>query len=130
MNKIINLETLCAYFADKIVNCYNCSIEDKENLINKALGVLVENGFYAMNIFLLSAKSVEYGKKVFDEIQNLLIHEDIHLIKNKKSSLEGLENIREITKNLPDLILARKVVEQTLTFARYHCKAMAKKEKA
>ena len=130
MSNIINLEPLCAKFSTEIVNCHDCSVADKENLINKALGVLVENGFYAMNIFLLSAKSADYGRKVFDKIQELLIHEDLHLIKNKKRDLEGLENIRGITKNLPDLILARKVVEQTLTFARYHCKAISKKEKA
>ena len=126
MSSVINLEPLCAKYGMEIVDLHkNEYSTDKENVINKALGVLVENGFYAMYVFLLSCKCKPktYAQEVFDVLQNLLLDKDLHLISTKKKGVNGLKDIREITKNLPKLILARKVTEQTLTFARYHCKA-------
>ena len=97
---------------------------DKENVINKALGVLAENGFYALNVFLLSCNKKAYGEKVFDTILEMLADDHIGILKkNKKKRIEALDDLRGITNNLPKLILARSVTEQALTFARYHCKA-------
>ena len=132
MGAIINLEPLCAEYGMEIVNRTQKKVTDKENLINKALGVLVENGIYAMHIFLLSYKDKEfnYGEEVFDIMQQLLIHPDLNLLQKKGKRTDGLKNVRELTRDIPKMILARKVLEQTLTFARYHCKALNEKENA
>ena len=122
-----NLEPLCAEYGMRFVDCDNIDVEKKENVINKALGVLVENGFYAMSVFLLSInqkEQKEYGKKVFDKLMDMLMDERLSLTGSKSRGTEALKDIREITENLTDLILARKVTEQALTFARYHCKAV------
>ena len=115
----INLEPLCAeygmYFVDCLPESPKLKLTDKENVINKALGVLAENGFYAMGVFLLSAnRSKDYAASVFDMVMALL--------NDPKLALTSSQN-RE---DLPKLVLARKVTEQALTFARYHCKAKAR----
>lgn len=57
MAACINLEALAAEYGMKFVECLpedqGLEVTDKENIINKALGVLSENGFYAMSVFLL-----------------------------------------------------------------------------
>ena len=73
----INLEPLCAEYGMYIVECLpetpKLKLTDKENVINKALGVLAENGFYAMGVFLLSAnRSKDYAASVFDMVMALL----------------------------------------------------------
>jgi len=42
----------------------NTKISDQENTITKALGVLAENGLYAMAVFLVSCKNETYGDLV------------------------------------------------------------------
>lgn len=131
MTACINLEPLAAEYGMKFVECLpegpGLKVADKENIINKALGVLTENGFYAMSVFLLSAnRSKDYADCVFDHLVDMLYDERLSLTNTKKRGIDALEEIRLITENLPRLILARKVAEQALTFARYHCKAKSR----
>lgn len=131
MAACINLEALAAEYGMKFVECLpedqGFEVTDKENIINKALGVLSENGFYAMSVFLLSAnRSKDYAGCVFDHLVDMLCDERLSLTSTKKRGIDALEEIRLITENLPRLILARKVAEQALTFARYHCKAKSR----
>ncbi|MBO4793213.1 MAG: hypothetical protein J5556_01435 [Deltaproteobacteria bacterium] len=121
----INLEPLCADYGMDFVDCdAQTKVTDKENVINKALGVLVENGFYAMSVFLLSCNQARYGEQVFDKLMDMLRDERLSLTRSRNRRNEALPDIRAITMDLPKLILARKVTEQALTFARYHCKAV------
>ena len=124
----INLEALAAEYGMKFVECLpegpELKVPDKENIINKALGVLTENGFYAMSVFLLSAnRSKDFAARVFDCLVDMLCDKRLSLTSTKTRGIDALEEIRLITESLPRLILARKVAEQALTFARYHCKA-------
>ena len=127
----INLEPLCAEYGMYFVECLpetpKLKLSDKENVINKALGVLAENGFYAMGVFLLSAnRSKDYAASVFDMVMALLNDPKLALTSSQNRGTDALVDIREITEDLPKLVLARKVTEQALTFARYHCKAKAR----
>jgi hypothetical protein len=128
MEQIVNLEPICAKYGRKIIIKDNkIKIKDQENIINKALGVLAENGLYAMAVFLLSCHKKEYGKKVLtDFLYELWSDNKVQLIDKKNfqnDPAELLTAVRKITESLPKLILARKVTEQALIFARYHAKA-------
>ncbi len=127
MQNIVNLEPVCAEYGRKIIDGESeKEIKEQENIINKALGVLAENGLYAMGVFLLSCSKKEYGEKVLVKyLRELWMDDRVQLIKDKskKDPGEVLDAIRGITESLPKLILARRLTEQTLIFARYHAKA-------
>lgn len=133
MGTCINLEPLCAEYGMKMVQrgetINDTKHTDWENVINRALGVLAENGFYAMNVYLLSISKTnlnKYGLEVYDVLLSLLGDKRLGLITPGKKGIAALADIRCITEDLPKLVLARRVTEQSLTFARYHCKAYGK----
>ena len=133
MSAYINLEPLCAEYGMKMVqrgdNVKGTKSTDWENVINRALGVLAENGFYAMNVYLLSISKEKlnaYGQEVYDVLLSLLSDKRLGVIKPGKKGIDALADMRGITEDLPTLVLARRVTEQALTFARYHCKAYSK----
>ncbi len=123
---IINLETVAADYGKQIAEASDKDkITDRENVITNALEVLAENGFYALNVFLLSCKQKDYGLAVHKVILRLLRDRDLALLKDGASGTEALDDLRtEIVTDLPRLIMAKRVVESALTFARYHCKAL------
>ncbi len=128
MGNMINLEPLCAQYGMEIVDKYRDSsgdITNCENIINKSLGILIENGFYAMHVFLLSCKPSKIGFDINEVLLKFLASKQLHLVPSGKKGVEALKDIRKITENLPQLILARRLTEQVLTFARYHCKALS-----
>ena len=112
----------------------NTKISDQENTITKALGVLAENGLYAMAVFLVSCKNETYGDLVLTrhlaglwqeakiETGRILIPQGQE--KANKEDMFGA--IQKIADDLPQLILAKKLAEQAMTFARYHAKAEVK----
>ena len=124
MSKMINLEPLCAEYGMKLVDVNR--VNDCKNVINKGLGILVENGFYALAVFLLSCKEKDYGKEVLRILMEMLCDERIGLMKSHFSNIveSDLGAIREVTEDLPRLMLARRLAENALTFGRYHCKAI------
>ena len=129
MSKMINLEPLCAEYGMKLVDVRrvsNTAKTDCENVINKGLGILVENGFYALAVFLLYRNKTEYGKDVLRILMEMLCDGRIGLMDSGFS--EEVENnlgaIRGVTEDLPRLMLARRLAENALTFGRYHCKAI------
>ncbi len=124
---MINLEPICARYGHRMIEEENSiSLSDQENTITKALGVLVENGLYAMGIYLLSCSKKEYGKKILTtHLAELWKEPGLNLLPANTSATPAavLTGVQTITEKLPSLILARKVTEQALTFARYHAKA-------
>lgn len=134
----VNLEPLCARYGMNLLGTdvpkvSDIKLTDKENVITKALGVLVENGIYAMTVFLMTSNKPAYDKFVLQKLAALLSDKDIALLPEKNweqvALLELLEDMRGITEELPRLLLARRVLEGTLSFARYHCKALSRLEK-
>ncbi|HIW00398.1 MAG TPA: hypothetical protein H9894_04340 [Candidatus Desulfovibrio intestinipullorum] len=132
---IVNLEPLCASYGMILVEegavAASTKATDRENVITKALGVLVEKGIYAMTIFLMTSNCPDYSKHVLRKLAALLADDKIRLLpqnwqKGTGDLLPLLEGMRTITEELPRLLLARKVLEETLTFARYHCKALSR----
>lgn len=124
---IINLDYLAAECAQKIIQ-----EGGNETLITKSLGVLQEQGVYALILFLLAQKD----RKIRGPLQELL----------KVIPLTGIGNVREIPRvdqsaasilsfysdkicqEFDTLFLVRDIYEQTLIYARYGAKAAVKSE--
>lgn len=122
------LDLKCAKYGYEILIAINRPADKKkiEAMINKALGVLMEDGLYA---FALYAKS-ESGDKKPEEITAWFLYEKTHaLLKDGDISLltnnDYLAAIRgELADNIDKLLLAKELVERTLIYARYHAKAL------
>jgi hypothetical protein len=122
---MISIEPICAKHGHNMIQSgENPKLQDQENVITKALGVMSENGLYAMCIFLLSCNKAVYGKKILTQ-DIYALWKELEIIDStvQNNNIEILDATRQITANLPKLILTRKVTEQALVFARYHAKA-------
>ena len=86
----------------------------------------MENGFYSLAVFLLSCNKKEYGKDVLRILMEMLCDERIGLMNARFAGdvQQDLGAIRDVTEDLPRLMLARRLAENALTFGRYHCKAI------
>lgn len=125
-----NLDRLCAEFGYKyakdVTNAINKDADKAENLITKVLGVLQEQGLYAFVLFCKSRSDTEKkGAVVIEKItKELFKDEQLHLV----SDSDLMEEIRKnngLASNLENLVLAIKVLEKSLIYARYHAKAMS-----
>ncbi len=134
MKNLFNLEPFCADYGMRLVTIdeRDAKLEERENIINKALGILVENGLYAMSVFLLSCNKEKYGKHVLKTLLAMCTDSSLPAPLLAKANLNDaeaqLKAVRSITISLDKLILARKMMDQALTFGRYHCKALKKAE--
>jgi hypothetical protein len=116
------LDQKCAKYGYEIA----VQIEKNDNLINKALGVLQEQGVYAYFLFLKASSDEAKSKKIIKASWNLLSSGIIESIKSENwDDHNWHEIIREkLLGNLDDLFLAYRLLEQTLIYARYHAKAL------
>ncbi len=124
-----NLDRLCAEFGYKyakdVTNAINKDADKAENLITKVLGVLQEQGLYAFVLFCKSRSDTEKkGAVIIEKITKELFKDELHLMGNS----DLMEEIRKddgLASDLENLILAIKVLEKSLIYARYHAKAMS-----
>ncbi|KXS44912.1 MAG: hypothetical protein AWU58_1109 [Methanohalophilus sp. T328-1] len=124
-----NLDYLCMKYGQNILESANIK-KDDENVITKALGVLQENGPYALFLYL------EEKKKKDSDIASNIYSSFIKLIKEDelkpfmappqgdKSIKELTDWLIEISKDIDKLFLFKKIMEQTLLYARYYAKAL------
>ena len=87
--------------------------------IEKALGVLCNDGVYAYYVFVESR-----GQNIF-----LKGVEKLAKYKYTDTRLEGnkyQEYFRKMSNNINDLLFFKEILEQALTYARYHAKARVK----
>ena len=139
-----NLEPVCARYGMDLVSLYKdnaVSLADRENIVTRALGVLVENGVYAMTVFLLTCNNKDkFGLHVLKSLALLLADDKVNLLPKKvvppagveaagSSMLALLTAMRNLTEDWETLFMARRVLEGALTFARYHCKALSRLER-
>lgn len=111
-----NLDYLCAKHGQ--------DIKGEETLIQKALGVLQEDGLFAFVVFMESkkeSKDKERTDRILEKTAELL--NEVGLTNGAKE-----ENIRgkmlEITKDIDSMFLAKNLIERALIYARYHAKAL------
>ena len=140
MKRIVNLDQKAAQYAQGIIR----QGEDKklENQITKALGVLQEQGIYALLLYLFSENS-KVTKAIYNNLIELLKEvglkdEDgnaLHLVDKQKEDRVYFQAVLKfysdnILNNLDHLFLVRHIYEQTLIYARYGAKAWGKADDA
>ncbi|HAW49397.1 TPA: hypothetical protein DCX16_00365 [bacterium] len=98
-----------------------------KTIIQKALGVLREDGVYAMFLWLEKEDEKE-DKKVRQQLLSLLNEDTIkkYLLGDSSEFLkefrEFCEKIKIIVKDIDKLLFMKKLLEQTLTYAFYHAR--------
>ncbi|QTA38173.1 hypothetical protein JYK00_01130 [Thermosipho ferrireducens] len=118
-----NLEYKINEVAWKIVEKIKEDKKKYKNEIDKALGVLTNNGVYAYWVYCKS-KGIE---KVFiEEVRELMKYTSVNLKdENGKNKNEEYEKyFRELSKSLKDLLFFKEILEKTLILVRYHAKAL------
>jgi hypothetical protein len=127
-DNVINLDCLCAQYGYEIVRTVapdgRLPKGDRtrlENTITKSLGVLQEDGVYALFLFLAYRQGDKGAPEVKGQALSLLRHTEVQLL---PPSHDDFQAVRQLTNNLDNLLLARQLLEQTLTYARYHAKAL------
>ena len=107
-------------------------IETLERLVTKALGVLQSQGVYACMLFLFSRTGDEskiapvVRAQLFEALKSLSIFADAQVPEANSRARDALRfySERVAGDNLDTLLLVRDLYEQTLTYARYHAKAL------
>lgn len=122
------LDLKCASYGEEIIKKIDRPAEKNKimSMVNKALGVLMEDGLYAFALYTKSesgdGKAEERAAKfLYQKTHALLKDGDIALITNN----DYLSAIRsELGNSVDKLLLAKELVERTLVYARYHAKAL------
>jgi hypothetical protein len=121
---MINLDYICAKIGQKLLEeTAGKDIKTKERNIRKALGILQEDGVYAMFLWLEKEDS-----KIRKKLNNLLNENEItsKLLSDSKSfpdDFKGFcEKLQEVAKDIDKLLFLKKILERTLTYALYHAK--------
>lgn len=120
-----NLDFACAKAGSAIASS---ATKDDETIITDALGVLEDQGVYAMFLFLKSVKK-EKSIGIIKNLETFLktTPKPNPLISNNNNNLEIFDALYEIAKDLDNLLLTQDLLRQTLSYARYHIKAKQKK---
>lgn len=123
----INLDQLCARYGWQIAEKLNQNIpKNAENHITKSLGVLQEDGVYAFFLYQSSRgdREIKGAVELSNLAKQLLAEAGIPSFKDTNDPLAAVRD--HLANNLDQLLLAKRVLEQALTYARYHAKAMEK----
>ena len=132
---MINLDYLCMKYGHEIAQCEGKKT-DKENLVTKALGVLQENGPYAMFLYLEGHSKNDiagYCKKALlnlfrkeQQLANCIKSEAI--IPQKDEFPNIMAWLRKVSSDVDSLFFLKKICQQVLIYARYHIKALEETE--
>lgn len=117
---MINLDYLCIKHAQQMPR-------NKESEINmrKALGVLKEDGVYAMFLFL---EDKDKSRSITKNLICLLNTEEIkmHFLSGSKTFPDNFkefcEELRNVVMDLDKLLFLKKILEKILIYALYHAK--------
>ncbi|WP_205665667.1 hypothetical protein [Anoxybacter fermentans] len=124
-----NLDYYCMKYGQKIGSMGDeKKVKEILNNIRKALGVLKEDGIYAMFLWL---EDKDKGKIRKQGLLPLLNDGNIKTMfidkkDNFSETFEGLcSTIKDIAKDIDKVLLLKKILERTLTYALYHAKVRA-----
>jgi len=125
---MLNLDYRCMEYGQKIGKISDSKLE---NNLRKALGVLQEDGVYAM--FLWLEKNASDVRKELVELFNKedeTTHVKLsnYFLKSNKSFSqddfdEFCNDLREVAKDIDKLLFMKKLLERTVTYALYHARA-------
>lgn len=104
---------------DAAINCASFSLAEKtdkrlKNEIEKAMGILANDGVYAFVIFC------EY-KKIWDKFKDSIKELDSYLPNDLRNFDKN--KLESDSYSLTDLLFVKEILEKMLTYTRYHLKA-------
>lgn len=125
---MINLDFLCMKTAQEMMTCQGTP-GDKENAATKGLGVLLENGPYGLILYLEthSKKNIAYHYKeqllalCREELVASYLSGDVPTNGDFRAITTWL---RFLAEDLDRYLFTKRLWQQTLTYARYHAKAL------
>lgn len=116
-----NLDRLCAEYGYRIaVEVYQAIGKGAENHITKSLGVLQEDGVYAFFLYQES-RGADQLKALAAELLNKA---EIESFAPVSDPLEAIRKEKGLADDLDNLLLAKRLLEQGMIYARYHAKAV------
>lgn len=121
----MNLDQLCAKYGWQIASEVHQAIgKGAENHITKSLGILQEDGVYAFFLYQASRGSREKpgAEKLNEQAREFLKEAGIEAFQNATDLLAAVRN--HLAGDLDQLLLAKRLLEQALIYARYHAKAL------
>lgn len=122
-----NLDLLAAQTAQQIIaDTMRFKPAEVDNLATKALGVLQENGVYAVMLFLLSRSGKD--AQIASPVRQQLLQLAAQALVNQPTPVDEAQKVlsfvaSKICDNLDTLLLVKQVWEQTLIYVRYGAKA-------
>lgn len=124
---MINLDFLCMKTGQAMVEGEGLA-KDKENVATKGLGVLLENGPYGLMLYLQTTKP-DVARKYLKELVGLCEEKHVAIYLGKPAPLDKDHKriaawLRELARDLDRYFFVKGLWEQTLTYARYHAKAL------
>jgi hypothetical protein len=129
----LNLDLLCArYGHDMAQQVHEALRKGAENHITKSLGILQENGVYAFFLYQAS-RSAENEKVAATTLSTLAKHllaqrelamTSFATLDDPLEAVRGTNTVPGLASNLDQLLLAKRLLEQALIYARYHAKAL------
>ena len=117
---VLNLDAACALLGHEL-GTSGQNPKDTENSITKALGVLEEQGVYALFLYL-HAREKGLGARFSEELMKFLRSENVGLVGEHWND-KPFGALQNLATNLDDLLFARDLLHQVLVYARYHAKA-------
>jgi hypothetical protein len=125
---MLNLDFLCMKTAQEMMACQGTS-GDKENVATSGLGVLLENGPYGLMLFLESHSKTGIAGRYKEQLLALCREELV--ASYLAGGVPASGNFQAVTKWLRGLaedldryLFTKRLWQQTLTYARYHAKAL------
>ena len=120
---MLNLDYRCMEYGQKISKISDSNLE---NNLRKALGVLQEDGVYAMFLWLEEKDKSKTIRKKLTELINEGEIKKYFLNDSESFNIEDFdkfcEKLREIAKDIDKLFFMKKLLARTLTYALYHAK--------
>ena len=114
-----NLDYKCMKYGQDIAK------QGDKNILRKSLGVLQEDGVYAMFLWL---EDKDKERKIRNILTKLLNDSEIkEFLLGASSTFEKefnkfCENLQKVAKDIDKLLFMKKILERTLTYALYHAK--------
>ena len=121
-----NLDSRINEYSYKMIND-NKNNNEVKNLIDKALGVLCNDGVYGYYVFCKSKKGGNIQKIYIEDIVKEFAKEfNLNLKNNNPYDYD--EFFIKLSEDLHQLLFFKDIVEKILIYARYHDKALGEKK--
>jgi len=127
VRQMLNLDYRCMEYGQKIGKISDSKLE---NNLRKALGVLQEDGVYAMFLWLeknagsVRKELVEFFNK---EDKKTKVKLSNYFLDSNKSFSQNFDefcrNLQEVAIDIDKLLFMKKLLERILTYALYHAKS-------